>query len=128
MPEIPPPRYGQVDMDYAAELATTPRDEDGPVWMINLMHYRDRADYGDGATTGISGREADDKYAPFGPLAAIGAEIVFVGDVVSQLLGDAPKWDRVAIVKYPTRSSRCSAARTSRRSTSTMTPAWPPPS
>ena len=105
MPEIPPPRYGQVDMDYAARLATTPADDDGPVWMINLMHYRDRADYGDGSTTGISGREADDRYAPFGPLAAIGAEIVFVADVDSQLLGDAPKWDRVAIVKYPTRRS-----------------------
>ena len=105
MPENAPPRYGQIDHDYAARLATNPADDDGPVWMINLMHYRERADYGDGATTGISGREADDKYAPYGPLAAIGAEIVFVADVDSQLLGDAPKWDRVAIVKYPTRRS-----------------------
>jgi len=99
------PRYGQIDRDYATRLASTPSDEDGPVWMINLMHYRDRADYGDGSTNGISGREADDLYAPFGPIAAVGAEIVFFADVADQLLGDAPKWDRVAVVKYPTRRS-----------------------
>ncbi|MGH9202731.1 MAG: hypothetical protein ACRD2A_16015, partial [Vicinamibacterales bacterium] len=38
-------------------------------------------------------------------LAAVGAEIVFVGDVDTQLLGDSPRWDRVAVVKYPTRRS-----------------------
>jgi hypothetical protein len=105
MPELGKPRYGQVDYDYAKTLATTPPEDDGPVWMINLMHYRDHADYGDGSGGGISGREADDRYAPFGPLAAIGAEIVFVAEVDAQLLGDEPKWDRVAIVKYPTRRS-----------------------
>ncbi len=97
------PRYGQVDSDYAATLATTPPEHDGPVWMVNLMKYRERADYGDGDDRGLSGREADERYTPLGPLAAVGAEIVFVGDVESQLLGDAPRWDRVAVVKYPTR-------------------------
>ena len=131
MPEIPPPRYGQVDRDYAARLATTPADEDGPVWMINLMHYRDRADYGDGSTSGISGREADDRYAPLGPLAAIGAEIVFVADVDAQLLGDAPEVGpgRDREVPDPAVVHRDAAPRrTSRRSTSTRTPAWPRPS
>jgi hypothetical protein len=105
MPEIPPPRYGRIDLDYAARLGGTPPEDDGPVWMINLMHYRERADYGDGSTSDLTGREADDVYAPVGPLAAVGAEIVFVADVDSQLLGDQPRWDRVAIVKYPTRRS-----------------------
>lgn len=107
MPETTPgrPRYGQIDGEYGRRLASTPPDEDGPVWMINLMSYRDRADYGDGEGPDVSGREADDLYAPVGPLAAIGAEIAFVADVDQQLLGDAPSWDRVAIVKYPTRRS-----------------------
>jgi hypothetical protein len=96
------PRYGQVDRDYAVRLASTPPGDDGPVWMVNLMKYRDTADYGDGSST-ISGREADDRYAPTGPLRAVGAEIVFVADVDAQLLGAAPQWDRVAVVKYPTR-------------------------
>jgi hypothetical protein len=99
------PRYGQVDRDYGMRLATTPPDEDGPVWMVNLMKYRDVADYADGRETTISGREADDLYTPRESLAAIGAEIVFAGEVDQQLLGDAPIWDRVGVVKYPTRRS-----------------------
>jgi len=99
------PRYGTVDRDYGMALATTPPDEDGPVWMVNLMKYREVADYADGRDTAISGREADDLYAPTESLAAIGAEIVFGGEVDQQLLGDAPIWDRVGVVKYPTRRS-----------------------
>lgn len=99
------PRYGQVDRDYARRLATTPPDDDEPVWMVNLMRYRPTADYADGRSTTISGREADDLYTPRGPLAAIGADIVFAGDVERQLLGDGPAWDRVGVVRYPTRRS-----------------------
>jgi hypothetical protein len=102
------PRYGTVDREYGMRLATTPPDEDGPVWMVNLMKYRDIADYPDGAPAdgpAISGREADDLYTPLESLAGVGAEIVFGGDVDLQLLGDAPIWDRVGVVKYPTRRS-----------------------
>ena len=41
------PRYGTVDTDYALRMAATPPEEDGPVWMVNLMKYREIADYGD---------------------------------------------------------------------------------
>jgi hypothetical protein len=98
-------RYGRIDQEYARRLATTPPDEDGPVWMVNLMKYRDVADYGDAGGPAISGREADDEYTPRESLRAIGARIVFAADVDTQLLGDAPKWDRIGIVKYPTRRS-----------------------
>ncbi len=98
-------RYGTVDEDYADVLATTPPEDDGPVWMVNLMRYRDRAEYADGRETALTGAEADDLYAPLAELAAVGAEIVFFATVETQLLGDAPKWDRVAVVKYPTRRS-----------------------
>jgi hypothetical protein len=99
------PRYGTVDREYGMKLATAPPDEDGPVWMVNLMKYREVADYSDGRDSAISGREADDLYTPRESLAAIGAEIVFGGEVDQQLLGDAPIWDRVGVVKYPTRRS-----------------------
>ncbi|MDO8362801.1 MAG: hypothetical protein Q7V88_07885 [Actinomycetota bacterium] len=98
-------RYGTVDKQYGLRLATTPPEDDGPIWMVNLMSYRAAADYADGRPADYSGREADDMYAPLGPLAAIGAEVVFVGDVDTQFLNDTPKWDRVAVVKYPTRRS-----------------------
>ena len=105
--------YGTVDTDYGMRLATTPRSEDGPIWMVNLMAYRKVADYGVGNASGIdpenggtvSGREADDRYAPLDVLADIGAEVVFIGDVEDQLLGDEPRWDRVGVVRYPTRRS-----------------------
>jgi hypothetical protein len=99
------PGYGTVDRDYAIRLATTAPADDGPVWMVNLMKYREVADYADGQESTISGQEADDLYAPIEILADIGAKPVFFGDVDQQLLGDAPIWDRVAVVKYATRNS-----------------------
>lgn len=99
------PGYGRIDHDYGIELATTPPDDDGPVWMVNLMRYKERAEYGDGRETTLTGREADDVYAPVGPLAAVGAAIVFVADVEDQFIGDEPRWDRIAVVRYPTRSA-----------------------
>lgn len=101
------PRYGTVDREYGRVLAGTPPEEDGPVWMVNLMKYREVADYAPGAdgAAPISGREADDRYTPRDALAAIGARIVFAGEVERQLLGDDVTWDRVAVVRYPTRRS-----------------------
>lgn len=98
-----PPGYGTIDRDFAVRLATTPPDEDGPVYMVNLMHYRDKAVYDGVESDEISGRDADDRYAPFDVLADVGAAVVFVGEVQDQFLGDAPRWDRVAVVRYPSR-------------------------
>ena len=36
-------------------------------------------------------------------MAAVGAEVALFADVEDQLLGDEPRWDRIAVVKYPTR-------------------------
>ncbi len=98
-------RYGQIDHEYGMKLATTPPEDDGPIWMVNLMKYREKADYADGRKADITGKEADDLYAPLGPLKAIGAQVVFLAEVDSQFLNDSPKWDRVGIVKYPSRRS-----------------------
>jgi hypothetical protein len=99
------PRYGEIDRDYAARLASTAPADDGPIWMVNLMSYREVAEYADGRTTTLSGREADDLYAPLDHLAGVGAEPVFVADVDQQLLGHEPPWHRVGVVRYPTRSA-----------------------
>src|SRR5574341_1299590 len=55
--------------------------------------------------TRLATTPAENAYAPFESLAAVGADVVFLADVDVQLLGDSPKWDRVAVVKYPTRRS-----------------------
>lgn len=98
-------RYGQIDREYGVKLFSTPPEDDGPIWMVNFMSYRDKADYADGRDSDITGREADDRYAPIGPLKAIGAEPVFLADVDTQFLNDSPRWHRIGIVKYPTRRS-----------------------
>ena len=99
------PRYGIIDEGYGMRLATTPAAEDGPVWMVNLMKYREVADYADGRESTVTGQEADDLYTPLDSLAAVGAAPVFFGDVDEQLLGDDTVWDRIGVVKYPTRKS-----------------------
>jgi len=98
------PGYGQVDRDYAIRLATTDPADDGPIWMVNLMRYKPVATYAEGEAEGaaVSGREADDRYAPLDVLADIGAEVVFFGDVEDQLLGEGEPWERLGIVRYPT--------------------------
>jgi len=95
-------RYGTPDAAYLQRLADTPPEQDGPLWMVNLMRYREHAEYADGRPTELSGQAADDLYAPLEQLAAVGAEVVLFGEVETQLLGEQPPWDRVAVVKYPT--------------------------
>lgn len=94
------PRYGRVDPQYFGHLASAPIDRDGPVLMVNFMKYFARAAYQDGSDRGLTGREADDAYSPVDVLARIGAVPVFFADVEP-----GGEWDRVGIVRYPTRRS-----------------------
>jgi len=103
--DLPTLSYGTIDADYARRLASVAPEDDGPIWMVNLMRYRDRAVYADGRTTHLTGRAADDRYAPFGPFRTVGAELVFLSDVEEQFLGEDQEWDRIAVVRYPTRAS-----------------------
>jgi len=98
------PTFGEVHWDTIKRWLHMDPAADGPVWMVNLMQYKEVAEYHDGRATSLSGKEADDAYAPLGPLAAVGAIVAFHGDVLKQVAG-TPRWDRVAIVRYPSRSS-----------------------
>lgn len=95
--------YGKINWAMVGGWTLLDPADDDAFWALNLMKYHDVAQYRDGRQ-GISGREADDAYAPFESLAAVGAAITFVGDVVGQPLGD-PTWDRVAVVRYPSRAA-----------------------
>lgn len=102
--------YGVLNKEYAVSLARCAPEVDGPIYMVNLMKYREVADYEvagsteSASKTAISGKDADDKYNPASILNKIGASIVYVADVVGNHIGDED-WDRIAIVKYPTRRS-----------------------
>ena len=98
-------RFGTIDTTYALDLATRSPEADGPVYMVNFMKYRTVAEYRDPADAreGLSGKDADDKYAPIEVLDRIGAHVAFHGSVVAQ--GCEGEWDRMGIVRYPTRRS-----------------------
>lgn len=84
------------------QLATSTAD--GPIYMLNLLKYRPKAEYGPGdepGLTGLTGREADRWYARLDMVLAGGAALCFVADVVAGRDG----WDRVCVLRYPTRQS-----------------------
>ena len=110
------PRYGTVDKEYGMRLATTPPDADGSVWMVNLMKYREVADYTDGRESTISGREAADaavtpeQMDAYSSAAAdtAGAHGVRVDGwfaVEGTILGDGRTWDQVRFNAFPSKAA-----------------------
>ena len=93
------PRYGTINSDYIASWFQR-EDPGGPMWALNLMQYRERAEYADGHETALTGAEADDVYAPHEHLAAVGSRIILVAPVMHHLRGDDRRWDRIAIAQY----------------------------
>ena len=97
------PSFGDINPEQMARMMNP--EEDGPFYMINLIQYREKAVYRDGRETDLTGREADALYSPLEILHDIGAEVVFMAEVERNmpLPGDGTQWDRVAIVRYPSR-------------------------
>lgn len=78
--------------------------QDGPVVMLNLLRFKDRAD---GIDAGVSGREAYERYAratgPF--LEAVGGRVLQAAEARQTVIGpQAPEWDMVLLVEYPSRA------------------------
>lgn len=81
---------------------------EGPIYMVNLLRFRDRAEYEDGRETDLTGREAYQRYGQgvVELLPTYGGEVVFVGDVTFLALGQVEDlWDEVAIARYPNRGA-----------------------
>ena len=84
------------------------KDDGGPVCMINLMKFREKAKYEDGRETDLTGIEAYELYGkPTGELIAeLGGEIVFTAVLKGMVVGEVEElWDVIAIAKYPTLQS-----------------------
>jgi uncharacterized protein (DUF1330 family) len=93
---------------------TTPRPEvaqafcadadHGPMVMVNLLKFKDKATYPDGRSPELSGREAYNRYgaAVVACLNSVGGHVVYSGPVTGALLGDVEDmWDAVALAWYP---------------------------
>ena len=83
-------------------------DSDSPISMVNLLKFKDKAEYADGRDSKLSGREAYFIYATEVKehLEKVGAEIIFGGDVSRLMLGEVEDlWDSIAIARYPSRKA-----------------------
>ena len=82
--------------------------EIGPISMVNLLKYKDKAIYEDGRDTDLTGEEAYRLYAVevINFVEKYGGEFVFAGKVSRLMLGEVEDlWDAVAIAKYPSRKA-----------------------
>ena len=81
---------------------------DGPIYMLNLLKFRDKAEYEDGRESDLTGIEA---YALYGEavskiLTKLGGGGMFKAKVERLMLGEVEElWDSVAIAMYPNRQA-----------------------
>ena len=76
----------------------------GPVVMLNLLRFREKAAYADGRTSSLTGRQAYDLYATAMQkvIEERGARVLFGGDIASLVIGDVQDmWDTCLLVEYP---------------------------
>ena len=75
-----------------------------PIFMLNLLKFKAKAEYKDRRKTDLTGRQA---YALYGAgfdtvMAPLGTEIIYSGDIKGFLIGfGEDDWDSVALIKYP---------------------------
>jgi uncharacterized protein (DUF1330 family) len=90
--------------EQARDLFLAP--EDGPFVMVNLLKFKDVADYPDGEQ--VSGLEAYLRYGQrmSGLVEAVGGRMIYSGRVVSLMIGEVEDlWDAVGLVEYPSRAA-----------------------
>ena len=81
---------------------------EGPICMVNLLKFKEKAEYEDGRDTDLTGREA---YALYEEgvkklLQEIGGGIGFEGDVERLALGEVEElWDVVGLAVWPSRGA-----------------------
>ena len=81
---------------------------DEPIFMVNLLKFKEKAEYPDKRETDLTGREA---YAIYGAevvkhLEKVGGKPIFGSEVIRLMLGEVEElWDQVAIAMYPNRKA-----------------------
>ncbi len=81
---------------------------DGPIYMVNLLKFKEHAEYEDGRETDLTGEQAYGIYAAGVAkcLEAVGGGGMFSADVTRLMLGEVEDlWDKVAIAVYPSRAA-----------------------
>src|ERR1700745_226339 len=92
--------------DRIADIAVDNSGE--PIVMLNLLKFRERAQYADGRASDLSGRDA---YMLYGTkmqqvVEREGGRMIFSGEVMSVVIGAVDEvWDVAALVEYPSSSA-----------------------
>lgn len=82
--------------------------QDGPIYMLNLLTFKEKAEYPDGRDTDLTGAEAYAVYSAevAGHLATVGGRPMFAAKVERLMLGEVEElWDTAAIAMYPSRKA-----------------------
>lgn len=78
--------------------------DDGPFVMVNLLRFKERAEYPGGGDADLSGREAYERYGVEVRrlVERLGGRMVYFGAVTGLLLGQVEDlWEAVGLVEYP---------------------------
>ena len=81
---------------------------EGPIVMVNLLKFRERAQYADGSEPELSGREAYLRYAVAVEtlVRGVGGRVLYAGEVTFLMLGQVESlWDEIALAEYPNRAA-----------------------
>jgi len=84
------------------------QEDDKPIYMVNLLKFKEKASYPDKRETNLTGEEAYAIYAEevAEHLAKVGGMPIFGGEVERLMLGEVEDlWDKVAIAMYPSRKA-----------------------
>jgi hypothetical protein len=88
-----------MNVDELPKLLSSPTE---PFYMVNLITFRERAEYADGRQTDLTGREANALYDPLPLITQIGGRVVYSSRVDQQIDGDDDiVWEDIGIVGYP---------------------------
>ena len=82
--------------------------QDGPIYMLNLLTFKEKAEYPDGRDTDLTGAEAYAVYSAevAGHLATVGGRPMFAAKVERLMLGEVEElWDTAAMAMYPSRKA-----------------------
>lgn len=78
--------------------------EDGPFVMVNLLKFKPKAEYADGADADLSGFEAYRRYGRkvYHLILKVGGTPGYSGPVTGLRLGEVDElWDMIALAEYP---------------------------
>lgn len=96
------------------QLAEFALGDDDPILMVNLLKFKDKAEYEDGRVSNLTGREAYEIYVTETRehLANVGAELILGGEVSRLFVGEVEElWDAFGVARYPSRKAMIAMAR-----------------